>query len=160
MSAGTPRARAASSRPPTAAGRCLVVGYDRTDAGRRAASWAARDLGGEGRLVLVHADRPQHAPPSPLASRQERRELGRAIVDELLLEGDDALHEVELEVEISDRDPASALSEAAVRHGASAIVVGSGRHSRLRRALGTVTSELLASSPVPVTAVPQDAGPS
>ncbi len=142
-----------------ASARCLVVGYDRTDAARRAASWAARELAGEGRLVLVHAGRPQHAPPSPLSSRQERRELGQAIVDELLLEGDDALHEVELEVEISDRDPAAALTEAATRHGANAIVLGSTRHSPLRRALGTVTTELLSSSPVPVTAVPQDAAP-
>jgi nucleotide-binding universal stress UspA family protein len=35
------------------------------------------------------------------------------------------------------------------------LVVGCKRHSRLRKAIGTVTSELLKSSPVPVTAVPR-----
>ena len=37
------------------------------------------------------------------------------------------------------------------------IVVGCEQHSRLHKALGTVTSELLKSSPVPVTAVPSRA---
>jgi nucleotide-binding universal stress UspA family protein len=46
------------------------------------------------------------------------------------------------------------LTEAARRHGARAIVVGCEQHSRLHKALGTVTSELLKSSPVPVTVVP------
>ncbi len=76
------------------------------------------------------------------------------MIDELFLEGDDALFDIEVEAEISDRDPVTALTEAARRHGARAIVVGCEQHSRLHKALGTVTSELLKSSPVPVIAVP------
>jgi hypothetical protein len=72
---------------------CLVVGYDRGDGARRAVSWAASQLAPHGKLVLVHSCRPLHAPSSPLGSEHHRRSLGRAIFDELLLEGEDALLE-------------------------------------------------------------------
>ena len=48
----------------------------------------------------------------------------------------------------------TALIEAAERYGADAIVVGCEPHSRLRRALGVLTDELLEHSPVAVIAVP------
>jgi len=137
-----------------AGGSCLILGYDRTDSSRRAARWAASELPANGKLVIVHACRPLHAPPSPLSSTQERERLGRAVIDELLLEGEDSLLDVEIVTEVSDDDPVTALTEAARRHGARAIVVGCEQHSRLHKALGTVTSELLRTSPVPVTAVP------
>jgi nucleotide-binding universal stress UspA family protein len=133
----------------------MVLGYDRTESARRAARWAAGELAPNGRLAIVHASRPLHAPPSPLHTPHEREHFGRAILDELLLEGEDALFDVEIHTEILDTDPVSALIDAARRHGADAIIVGSGDHSRLRTAaLGTVTSELLKRSPVPVVAVP------
>jgi len=132
----------------------MAVGYDRNDGARRAASWAAAQLQPDGKLVIVHALRPLHAPPSPLASHKERVELGRAVVDELLLEGEDSMRDLELATEVLDEDPVSALIDAAVRHGADAIVIGSEHHSPLHNALGVVTSKLIASSPVPVIAVP------
>jgi len=135
-------------------GDCLVLGYDRTDSSRWAAKWAASDLPANGKLVIVHACRPLHAPPSPLASAEERRQLGRAVIDELLLEGEDSLLDLEIEAEISDENPVAALVDAARKHGARAIVVGCEQHSRLHKAIGTVTSELLQASPVPVTVVP------
>jgi nucleotide-binding universal stress UspA family protein len=92
-----------------------------------------------------------------LSSQQQREQLGRAVIDELLLEGEDSLFDVDFVTEVSDEDPVSALTEAARRHGARAIVVGCEQHSRLHKALGTVTSELLKSSPVPVTIVPSAA---
>jgi nucleotide-binding universal stress UspA family protein len=144
---GSPR----RSRP------CMVLGYDRTDSARHAARWVADELPADGRLVIVHASRPLHAPPSPFSTPQERRRFGRALVDELLLEGDDALFDLDVAVEVSDAGPVTALIDAARRHGARAIVVGSERHSRLHKALGTVTTELLKSSPVPVIAVPATA---
>ena len=134
--------------------RCLAVGYDRSDASRRAVSWAAAELQPDGKLVIVHAGRPLHAPPSPLSTHDERAELGRAFIDELLLEGEDSMRDLELAAEILDQDPVSALIDAALRHGASAIVIGHEQHSALQRALGGVASELLGSSPVPVIAVP------
>jgi nucleotide-binding universal stress UspA family protein len=80
--------------------------------------------------------------------------MGRAIIDELMMDGDDPLLDIDLETEISDDDPVTALIDAVHRHGARGIIVGCEQHSRLHRALGTVTSELLEASPVPVTAVP------
>ncbi len=137
-----------------ASARCLVLGYDRSEGSRAAARWALEQLHPDGRLVIVHAGRPLHAPPSPLTSPQERTQLGRAIVDELLLEGDDRMRDLDLAVEILDEDPVNALIDAAARHQADAIVIGSKAHSRLHRAIGIVTDELLSRSPVPVIAVP------
>jgi nucleotide-binding universal stress UspA family protein len=138
--------------------RCFVLGFDRDDSSRRAANWAVEELRPDGKLVIVHACRPQHAPPSPLSSSHEREQLGRAIVDELLLAGQDSLRDLELAVEVLDEDPASALIDAAKRHDARAIVIGCEPHSRLHRALGVVTDELLKTSPVPVIAVPPGVG--
>lgn len=139
----------------SAANPCLILGYDRTESARVAATWAARELLPDGKLVIVHASRALHLPPSPLSSAEERHRFGRALIDELLLEGDNALHDVEIEVEVPDEDPVSALIDAARRHDARAIVVGTERHSALHSAIGTVTSELLKSAPVPVMAIPQ-----
>lgn len=138
-------------------GACLVVGYDRSDSARAAATWAASQLQPRDRLVIVHACRPLHTPPSMLATGQERRELAGALIDELWLEASDALAKIDVEADISDSDPVSALVAAANRHGAHAIVVGHEPHSRLRRALGTVSSELVDVSPVPVITVPLQA---
>jgi nucleotide-binding universal stress UspA family protein len=138
-------------------GFCLVLGYDRTDSARAAASWAAKQLLPNGKLVIVHAARPQHAPPSPLSTPRERHETAQAVVDELLLEDDGALFDIDVEAEVSDRDPVSALIDAARRHDAQGIVVGHEHHSRLHKALGTVTSGLLGTSPVPVVSVPPNA---
>jgi nucleotide-binding universal stress UspA family protein len=115
------------------------------------------ELAAGGKLVIVYACWSQHTPPSPLSTADERRDEGRAVLDELLLGGNDALLDVELETQVSDQDPAAALVEAARRHGASAIVLGARHHSRLHGALGTVTTELLKTSPVPVITVPLSA---
>jgi nucleotide-binding universal stress UspA family protein len=135
-------------------GRCLVLGYDGTDGARRAASWALGELLPDGRLILVHADRALHVPPSPLSSSSERAQIAHALFDELMLDGEDALADIDLTTEVSDEDPVTALIAAAERHGADAIVVGTEPHSRLRRVFGVVTDELLERSPVPVIAVP------
>ncbi len=137
--------------------RCLAVGFDRDESSRCAAEWAAHELLPDGELVLVHACRPLHTPPSPIASTHERERLGRAIVDEFLLEGESSMRDLELAVEILDADPVTALLDAAQRHDADAIVVGSERHSRVQRALGIVTTGLLERAPIPVIAVPQRA---
>jgi nucleotide-binding universal stress UspA family protein len=133
---------------------CLVIGYDRDAGSRRAASWALRELMPNGTLVIVHSCRPLHAPPSPLLSASERAALGHAVMDELMLDGDVAMFDVNVVSEVSDEDPVTALLDAARRYEASAIVVGAQQHSRLHRALGTVTSELQKTSPVPVIVVP------
>jgi nucleotide-binding universal stress UspA family protein len=134
--------------------RCFVLGYDSNDSSRRAADWAVEELLPDGKLVIVHACRPLHAPPSLLTNAHERERLGRAVVDQLLLGGEDSLRDLDLEVEVLDEDPVSALIGAANHHAAEVIVIGCEAHSRLHRALGVVTSELLKRSPVPVISVP------
>ncbi len=136
---------------------CLVLGYDRSESSRHASRWAARELRAGGKLVIVYACRAQHVPPAPFGTRAERRREGRAIVDELVLDGDEALLDIDLQSKVSEQDPASALIDAARRHNARAIVIGAKPHSRLHKALGTVTTELLGRSPVPVIAVPLSA---
>ena len=135
--------------------RCLVVGYDGEEASRRAATWAASQLAPNGKLVLVHASRPLHAPASPLSTPHERHGLGGALFDELLLEGEAELLDTVVHTEVCELDPVRALTDAATRYGADGIVVGHEPHSRVRRAIGTVTTELLAHSPVPVTVIPR-----
>jgi nucleotide-binding universal stress UspA family protein len=136
----------------------MVLGYDRSESSRHGASWAANQLSAGGKLVIVYATRPQHLLPALLSSQGERHDLGRAILDELMLDGEELLLDIDLETEVSDDDPVSALIGAARRHDARAIVLGAKHHSRLRQALGTVTTELLKSSPVPVITVPLSAG--
>jgi nucleotide-binding universal stress UspA family protein len=137
-----------------ASDRCLVVGYDRGESARAAVEWAARQLAPDGRLVVVFAEKPLHAPQSPLSSPRERRRFAGAAMDELLLEAQSPVLDCEISTEISEQDPVSALREAARRHRAEAIVLGSQRHSRVHQAIGTVTSALLEDSPVAVTVVP------
>ncbi len=150
----TPLDHAAGRNGVAIDGPCLVVGYDRSESARGAVSWAASALPDNGQLVVVHACRPLHAPPSPLATASDRHRLGRAMLDELLLDSENAILGVIAGTELRDEDPASALTNAALRHGGCPIVVGHDRHSLLHRATGTVTSELLARSPVPVVVVP------
>lgn len=144
--------------PAQPSGGCLVLGYHRTESARAAANWAAAHLLPNGKLVIVHASRPQHAPPSPLSTPRERHETAQAVIDELLMEEDGALLDISVEAEVSDRDPVSALIDAAQRHEALGIVVGHEHQSRLHKALGTVTSGLLGASPVPVVSVPRTDG--
>ena len=84
----------------------------------------ASPLPANGELVIVHACRPLHAPPPPFSTAEERHALGRAIVDELFMDGEDPLLDIDLQAEISDEDPVTALIEAVHRHGARGIIVG------------------------------------
>lgn len=134
--------------------RCMVVGYDRSESSRIAAEWAAAQLGSDGRLVIVHACRPLLTPPSALSTPQERRDFGRALIDELMMESGEALLDLDVETEVLDEDPVTALVDAARRHDADAIVIGSEHRSKLRAVIGTVTGELLRQTRLPVIAVP------
>lgn len=137
-----------------ATGRCLVVGYDGGPAARRALAWAVRQLPPDGRVVIVFACKGLHAPA--LEGEMARRSFAGAAIDELLLEAEEALLDREIVTEISESDPVSALLDAGARYGAQAIVLGAQQHSRLQRAVGTVTGELLKHSDVAITVVPAD----
>jgi nucleotide-binding universal stress UspA family protein len=138
-------------------GSCVVLGYDRGESARHAVSWATSELMSGGKLVIVHACRPLHTLRAPLSTSRERHQLGRALLDELMLDGDETLFDIDFAMEVSDEDPVTALIEAARDHRARAIVIGARHHSRLSEALGTTTRELLKNSPVPVITVPLSA---
>ncbi len=140
-----------------AGGSFLVVGYDGSATARSAVDWAARALAPGGKIVLVYAAQPQHARPEPLSSAEDRRRYGQALLDELLLEEEPELLERLGPTVVVDTDPVTALTGAAERWDAQCIVVGCNDRSRLRKALGTVTGELLSRSKRPVTVVPQAA---
>lgn len=147
--------------PSAAAGvqvrHCMVVGCDRSHSAQGAAEWAARQMGSKGTLVLVHACKPLLRPPAALSTPEERIEIGHAVVDELLMEVGGPLLDLDVQVEVLDEDPVTAILEVARSHGAEAIVIGSEHRSRLRAAIGTVTEELLKAAEVPVIAVPEPA---
>lgn len=137
---------------------CIVVGCDRSRSAKAAAEWAASQLRAGGTLVLVHACRSLLRPPSVLSTPEERIEIGHAVLDDLLMEAGTPLLDVEVEVQVLDEDPVSAILEVAGSHDAEAIVIGSEHRSRLRSAIGTLTEELLKRSSVPVVSVPERVG--
>ncbi|HYM54461.1 MAG TPA: universal stress protein [Solirubrobacteraceae bacterium] len=139
-----------------AGGPCLVVGYDGSPEARHAATWAARRAAPDGKLVLIHSSRPRRRwlPVAILATPFERRDRGRALIDELMMDADDVLLEVDVEAHVVDDTPANALIEAARRHGAREIIVGSHHRSRTDAIYGDVASELVRTAPVPVCVVP------
>ena len=143
------RKRSASKAPPP----CAVVGYDGSESARAAVDWAVSTLPAGATIVLVYASRSLHT-PAPPGALEDRLGAARACFDELVLEADEDLLARPIETEVSAMDPASALIDAADRHGAGAIVVGLDRHTRLSSAFGTVATELLRRSRIPVAAVP------
>ncbi len=132
------------------------MGYDGSPQARYAAGWAARRVAPGGKLIVIHACRPRSRwlPEAILRTAAERRDHGGALVDELLMDGEEALLDVQIEVDVLDENPARALIEAARRHGAQEIVVGSHHRSRLEAVGGDVAAELVRSAPVPVVVVP------
>ncbi len=93
-------------------GPCLILGYDRCESARHALSWATSELTSGGKLVIVHACRPLHTLPAPLSTPDERHQLGRALRDELMLDGNDELLDLDFILEVSDKDPVTALIDA------------------------------------------------
>ncbi len=134
----------------------VLVGYDGSPEARHAAVWAARSAAPNGSIVLIHAVGPRRRwlPHELLRTGDERRQLGRALIDELLMNGDDALLDVKLEAHVVPGTPAKALIDAAERHGAREIVVGSHHRGRSGAIYGDIAGELVRSAPIPVVVVP------
>jgi hypothetical protein len=55
-----------------------------------------------GKLVIVYTCGPLHAPSAPLSTASDRHELGRALLDELMLEGDEELLDIDFATEVSE----------------------------------------------------------
>ncbi|MEU1485137.1 universal stress protein [Streptomyces sp. NPDC005752] len=135
----------------------VVLGYDESPGAARALRTAIEVAAAYGEpLVLVYGA----APPGPTGEEYRAhydaiREAGRAGLEHAVAAAEEA--GVPTTVEVIDMSPAQALIEAASRHGARVIVVGTWGESPIRGALlGSVPHKLLHLSTVPVLCVPTE----
>ena len=132
----------------------IVVGYDGSQPARAAVAWAADRSGRSGKVYVVHSLGAPADEPLPYDKRHER---GKAILNALILEGGNALIDVDYELELVAGEPAGAIAEAAREHDADEIVIGSRGFGRVRSALGSVSHELLHVADRPVMVIPYGA---
>lgn len=123
----------------------VVVGYDGSEAARAAVTWAAARAGRAGKVWIVHCLEP--GVPGQ----------GKAVLDALLLEGGNALIDVDYQLELAEGDPAEALAGAAREHEADEIAIGSRGFGKLRAALGSVSHDVLHQADRPVLVIPYNA---
>jgi nucleotide-binding universal stress UspA family protein len=134
----------------------IVVGYDGS-AQARAAVRHAVELAQGGRVVVVHA---YESPPPRLTSRwrellaQEQAERAQAVLDAVLLEGNEELAEADWEGRLAAGHPAQAILDVAHEAGADAIVVGSRGYGPASALVGSVSRALLQIADLPVTVIP------
>ncbi|MFE9928766.1 universal stress protein [Streptomyces sp. NPDC005533] len=138
----------------------VVLGYDESPGAERALHVALEVATAFGEpLVLVYgAAAPGSTGEEYRAHREAVRQVGRSALARAVEEADAA--GVPSTVEVVDEKPAQALLDAAERHHARVIIVGSWGDSPLRGALlGSTPHKLLHLSPVPVLCVPTEGGP-
>ncbi|WP_328908195.1 universal stress protein [Streptomyces sp. NBC_00234] len=135
----------------------VVLGYDKSPGAARALRIAVEVAAAfDERLVLVYGA----APPGPAGEEYRShyeaiRQAGHTGLEHALAAADEA--GVPATVEVIDKNPAQALIDAAARHGARVIVVGTWGESPMRGALlGSTPHKLLHLSTVPVLCVPTE----
>lgn len=135
----------------------VVLGYDESPGAARALRIAVEVAAAfDEELVLVYGA----AAPGPLGEEYRShyeaiRQIGRSGLEHAVTEADRA--GVPTVVEVLDDKPAQALIDAATRHSARVIVVGSWGESPMRGALlGSTPHKLLHMSTVPVLCVPPE----
>ncbi|MEU8499490.1 universal stress protein [Streptomyces lavendulae] len=133
----------------------VVLGYDESPGAERALHVALEVATAFGEpLVLVYgAAAPGATGEEYRAHREAVRQAGRSALARAVGAADEA--GVPSTVEVVDDKPAQALLDAAKRHDARVIVVGTWGDSPIRGALlGSTPHKLLHLSPVPVLCVP------
>jgi nucleotide-binding universal stress UspA family protein len=126
---------------PGDAARCVVVGYDGSDASRSAVLWALRETDAQTRIVAVAALGHGQAHDADLVRRRWEQD------------GEDLDGIVELRIE-HGHGPAHALMAAAHAEDARMIVIGHPHSRRLEPLRESVARDLLSQSPCPVVVVP------
>ncbi|WP_327280485.1 universal stress protein [Streptomyces sp. NBC_01205] len=137
----------------------VVLGYDQSPGAERALRVALEVAAAFGEpLVLVYgAAAPGATGEEYGAHREAVRQAGRSALARAVEAADEA--GVPSTVEVVDEKPAQALLDAAQRHHARVIIVGSWGDSPLRGALlGSTPHKLLHLSSVPVLCVPTEGG--
>ncbi|MCZ4081527.1 universal stress protein [Streptomyces antarcticus] len=135
----------------------VVLGYDESPGAERALRVALEVAAAFGEpLVLVYgAAAPGSTGEEYRAHREAVRQAGRSA----LAHAGDAADAAGVPSVVEEK-PAQALLDAAARHDARVIIVGSWGDSPIRGALlGSTPHKLLHLSPVPVLCVPIDNGP-
>jgi nucleotide-binding universal stress UspA family protein len=125
--------------------RTIVVGYDGSQAARRALISAAEAAGSGGRVVVVTA-----VPSADTLAQEDELDALLAEPEELIGQAAALLtgHDVEVSTRVEEAEPAEALVAAACETGAALIAVGARGDSYLARALrGPVAEKLVARSP-------------
>ncbi|MEU4729708.1 universal stress protein [Streptomyces sp. NPDC023588] len=138
----------------------VVLGYDESPGAARALNVALEVAAAFGEpLVLVFgAAAPGATGEEYRAHREVVRQAGRSALAHAVEAADAA--GVPSTVEVVDEKPAQALLDAAERHHARVIIVGTWGDSPIRGALlGSTPHKLLYLSPVPVLCVPTETGP-
>jgi len=139
----------------------LVVGYDGSAIARAAIREAVRLAGGD-RITVVHG---RDAPPPQLNERWRRLlaadhdVAGRAVLDDILLEGNDELADADWDALLVHGSPGEAITATARELDADAIVVGSHGYGRMEALLGSVSHDVLRLADRPVVVVPKGAAP-
>ena len=123
------------------AARCVVVGYDGSDAARSAVLWALRETDAHTRIVAVAALGHGQAHDDELVRRRWAQD------------GEDLDGMVELRIERS-HGPAQALIAAARAEDARMIVIGHPHSRRLEPLRESVARDLLSHAQCPVVVVP------
>jgi nucleotide-binding universal stress UspA family protein len=121
--------------------RCVVVGYDGSDAARSAVLWALRETEADTRIVAVAAL--GHGQAHDAARVRER----------WASDGEDLEGVAELQLE-HGQAPAHALMAVAGREGARMIVIGHPHARRLEPLRASVARDLLSTARCPVVIVP------
>ncbi|MFE3936445.1 universal stress protein [Streptomyces goshikiensis] len=135
----------------------VVLGYDESPGAERALHVALEVATAVGEpLVLVYgAAAPGAAGEEYRAHREAVLQAGRSALARAVAAADEA--GVPSTVEVVDEKPAQALLDAARRHDARVIIVGSWGDSPIRGALlGSTPHKLLHLSPIPVLCVPTE----
>jgi nucleotide-binding universal stress UspA family protein len=130
-------------------GRTIVVGYDGSDASRRALARAAEFAGDGARVVVVHATAPLYPPPHAMSDPDEERR------SEVLLEEARELlgrRGVTPDTRRPVGDAAEELVATATETAAAVIVVGR-RRSSVAHLLGSVSSKVVELAPCDVLVV-------
>lgn len=141
----------------TGAARCIVVGFDGSEAARAAVDYACDRAGANGKVIFVHA----FGPPSDwLGHPNYQRVLddhetrGHGLLDALRLDVEQR-GGPQAEFELIAGAPAEAIARVAEVRKADEIVVGSRGFGPLRGALGSVSHELLHDADRPVVVIPK-----
>ncbi|AYV31078.1 MULTISPECIES: universal stress protein [Streptomyces] len=135
----------------------VVLGYDESPGAERALHVALEVATAFGEpLVLVYgAAAPGATGEEYRAHREAVLQAGRSALARAVAAADEA--GVPSTVEVVDEKPAQALLDAARRHDARVIIVGSWGDSPIRGALlGSTPHKLLHLSPIPVLCVPTE----